>query len=86
MAMSEGGTLGRWTVQLRGGEPVGLDGLHWILGKRGELGEVPVVPCDESAVERAARALHVDDDGFLRRWTARDAAIAVLRAAGEENV
>jgi len=66
---------GRWTLYVARAE-----GITFYMGKTVPQGNVPVVPCDDAAVERAARATaprgHVSD-----AW--REIVREVLRAAGE---
>jgi hypothetical protein len=73
------GVGGRWTLYVR------KDGaLSSIYVERFGDRRVPVVPCDEAAVERAERAcaeLHAHST--LYEWPSpREYAVAALRAAG----
>jgi len=63
---------GRWTITKRN------DDVRFIGGPGAQ--EVPVVPCDDAAIERAARALSA---GMEPTAIEREQAVAVLRAAGE---
>jgi hypothetical protein len=70
---------GPWTIQGTGNEIIGkqnvtVDGPQLPIGRR-----VPVVPCDEAAVERAAKAIREAD---VRGARDVDIARAALRAAG----
>jgi hypothetical protein len=81
---------GRWTI--RWDPDFGL-GAFRVGGTRPfPVDRVPVVPCDDAAVERAARVLIKSTPAWLLDYTARgdaaaarDIAEAVLRAAGEHE-
>jgi hypothetical protein len=85
-AMAEGDRVmeGRWMIRLDAANGLALTD-SWSTGDR----EVPVVPCDDAAIERAARALCDDEQ---EAWDALDVmehtiyrgkAFKALRAAGE---
>jgi hypothetical protein len=67
---------GRWTIYRDGAAQV-------VVGPDAD-GEVPVVPCDDAAIERGVNALR---DRYGRDWKperqAREDVLVILRAAGE---
>lgn len=66
---------GRWTIRIENGFG------NYTKGPS-TLGWVPVVPCDDAAIARAADAI-ADADPDLRSSHAREFAEVALRAAGE---
>lgn len=73
---------GRWKLRSEGAFGMDVTGPETV-------GWVPVVPCDDTAIERAARALCDDEQeawdelDALDQTLYRGKALKVLRAAGE---
>lgn len=79
-------SLGRWTIFVR------EDGGKALQITHGSEREIPVVPCDDAAIERAARAMYErintwpwDQSAPAMRENWHKAARAAFRAAGEED-
>lgn len=73
---SEGAMEGRWQVRIEDGFG------NYTKGPK-TIGWVPVVPCDDEAVERATRAIRENSHPHGHYVGASELAQIALRAAGE---